>query len=64
MNVLAALIFYFLLPETRGKTLEEIAGLFGDNLATEPFDQIDVSDKRTLPVAAHVEESREPKPNV
>ncbi|KAH8593729.1 hypothetical protein B0O99DRAFT_653230 [Bisporella sp. PMI_857] len=28
-NAVAAFIFYFMLPETRGKTLEEVAALFG-----------------------------------
>lgn len=35
-NLAAALVYFFLLPETGGKTLEEIAELFGDSVATSP----------------------------
>ena len=33
-NLAAALVYFFLLPETGGKTLEEIAQLFGDSVST------------------------------
>lgn len=57
---MAAVIFFFLLPETKGKTLEEIAALFGDDLATDPFDEIDVHGKGAIAneaQAEHVESS-------
>lgn len=34
-NLVAAFVYFFLLPETGGKTLEEIAELFGDTLAPD-----------------------------
>lgn len=37
--VLIALFFYFA-KETKGKTLEEIGGLFGDALAVESLDTL------------------------
>lgn len=33
-NLAAAAFYFFCLPETSGKTLEEIAGIFGDDVAT------------------------------
>ncbi|KAL8377153.1 hypothetical protein RB595_008026 [Gaeumannomyces hyphopodioides] len=33
-NLVAGIIYFFFLPETSGKTLEEIAELFGDTVAT------------------------------
>lgn len=33
-NLAAAVFYFFCLPETSGKTLEEIAGIFGDDVAT------------------------------
>lgn len=42
----AAGIYFFFLPETRGKSLEEIAELFGDTLATSHIGEIDVEAKR------------------
>lgn len=44
-NLLAGYVYMFHLPETRGKTLEEIGELFGDTLATGHLDQIDVHSK-------------------
>jgi hypothetical protein len=35
-NLAAALVYFFLLPETGGKTLEEIAELFGDSVTISP----------------------------
>ncbi|GME52724.1 hypothetical protein VE03_03405 [Neofusicoccum parvum] len=40
-NMAAAVLYFFFLPETRGKTLEEIGELFGDALATDRIDRID-----------------------
>ncbi|KAI9044245.1 sugar porter family MFS transporter [Aspergillus affinis] len=40
-NFVAAFVYFLLLPETGGKTLEEVAELFGDTLATDPPKQID-----------------------
>lgn len=52
-NFCAAFVYIFFLPETRGKTLEEIGGLFGDTVATEETRTLgDVKDKR----ASHVED--------
>ena len=41
-NFAAAVIYFFFLPETGGKSLEEIAEVFGDALATEHIGDIDV----------------------
>jgi len=41
-NLAAALIYFFFLPETGGKSLEEIAEVFGDSLAAEHLGHIDV----------------------
>ncbi|GLI73614.1 hypothetical protein PoHVEF18_001834 [Penicillium ochrochloron] len=52
-NFVAALVYYFFLPETGGKSLEEIAELFGDTLATARLDQMEGDEKAVQPV--HVE---------
>ncbi|EXJ93218.1 hypothetical protein A1O3_01775 [Capronia epimyces CBS 606.96] len=44
-NFAAAFIYFFFLPETKGKSLEEIAELFGDTLATEQLGHINVAAK-------------------
>jgi uncharacterized membrane protein len=44
-NFAAAFVYFFFLPETKGKSLEEIAELFGDTLATERLVDIDVGGK-------------------
>ncbi|KAL4916144.1 putative hexose carrier protein [Aspergillus aurantiobrunneus] len=40
-NLAAAFVYFFLLPETGGKTLEEIAELFGDSVARDPAKKVD-----------------------
>jgi hypothetical protein len=42
-NMTAAVIYFFWLPETGHKSLEEIAELFGDTLATERIGDIDMA---------------------
>jgi hypothetical protein len=44
-NFAAAFVYFFFLPETKGKSLEEIAELFGDALATEQLEEIEVAGK-------------------
>ena len=44
-NFAAAFVYFFWLPETKGKSLEEIAELFGDALATEHLGDIDSGEK-------------------
>jgi hypothetical protein len=43
-NLVAAFVYFFLLPETGGKTLEEIAELFGDTLAPDPSKDMKAED--------------------
>ncbi|RDW68193.1 hypothetical protein BP5796_08850 [Coleophoma crateriformis] len=58
-NFAAAFVYFFWLPETKGRSLEDIAELFGDVLATERLDEIqhgDEKDPNALNVTAkHVE---------
>ncbi|KAG8626231.1 hypothetical protein KVT40_005176 [Elsinoe batatas] len=52
-NAFAAVIYFFFLPETGHKSLEEIAELFGDTLATEHIGEIDVDAKGRLSIEMH-----------
>ncbi|RDW65094.1 hypothetical protein BP6252_10745 [Coleophoma cylindrospora] len=45
-NFAAAFFYFFWLPETKGKSLEDIAALFGDVLATEPLGEIQHGDEK------------------
>ncbi|GME23727.1 hypothetical protein GTA08_BOTSDO13690 [Neofusicoccum parvum] len=45
-NLLGVVVYVFFLPETKGKTLEEIGELFGDTLATAHIGEIDVDGKQ------------------
>ncbi|KAJ3540956.1 hypothetical protein NM208_g4816 [Fusarium decemcellulare] len=56
-NVAAGVLYFFFLPETGGKSLEEIAELFGDALATGHIDEIDVRAKNEM-FAEEIEMSR------
>ncbi|KEY73519.1 hypothetical protein S7711_03684 [Stachybotrys chartarum IBT 7711] len=47
-NLSAAVFYYFFLPETSGKSLEEIAELFGDALATEQLGAINADKTAAL----------------
>ncbi|KAL2820163.1 general substrate transporter [Aspergillus cavernicola] len=40
-NLAAAFVYFFLLPETSGKSLEEIAELFGDDPARDQLEKVD-----------------------
>ncbi|KAI9172715.1 High-affinity glucose transporter [Paramyrothecium foliicola] len=55
-NILAAYVYKFHLPETKGLTLEEIGALFGDAMATRNIDEIDVDAKADLHAHAEVVE--------
>ena len=47
-NFVAAIIYFFFLPETSGLSLEEVAALFGDELVTARIGEIDVHAKEGL----------------
>ena len=52
-NIMAAAVYFFFLPETGNKSLEEIAELFGDTLVTEHIGKIDVeAEERVLEAKA------------
>ncbi|RSM06577.1 hypothetical protein CEP52_005659 [Fusarium oligoseptatum] len=56
-NTTAGGLYYFFLPETGGKTLEEIAELFGDTLATDHLGEIDL-DAKNAALVDEVEDRR------
>jgi hypothetical protein len=58
-NFAAAFVYYFFLPETMGKSLEEIAELFGDAVVTEHQGDIDniEKEKDVIPQSKHAETS-------
>ncbi|KAK6857865.1 general substrate transporter [Apiospora arundinis] len=56
-NLAAGIIYFFFLPETAGKSLEEVGELFGDTLATDHIGAIDVASKHG---AVELEEVEEP----
>jgi hypothetical protein len=39
-------VYFFFLPKTKGKSPEEIAELFGDTLATEQLENIDITGEK------------------
>ncbi|KAL2284703.1 hypothetical protein FJTKL_08787 [Diaporthe vaccinii] len=45
-NLFGTVVYLFFLPDTKGKTLEEIGELFGDTLATAHIGDIDVDGKQ------------------
>lgn len=53
-NMLSLCVYKWVLPETKGLTLEEVGALFGDEMATSNFNEIDVALK-----GMHEEEHRE-----
>ncbi|KAH7309903.1 general substrate transporter [Stachybotrys elegans] len=53
-NLLGAVFYFFFLPETTGKSLEEIAELFGDAIATEHLGDVPI--KQVANGEAHVEQ--------
>lgn len=58
-NFAAAVVYFCWLPETSGKSLEEVAELFGDELITGHIGEIDTNAKAGLGEEAyHLEESR------
>lgn len=58
-NFAAAIVYFFFLPETSGLSLEEVAALFGDELATARIGEIDVNAKEGLGEdVEHVDDSR------
>lgn len=55
MNLVGAAVYFFILPDTNGKTLEEIGELFGDALATDHIGDIDVKAKLANIELRHIE---------
>ncbi|KAJ0316420.1 hypothetical protein Brms1b_005450 [Colletotrichum noveboracense] len=64
-NLAAAVFYFFFLPETvsrSGKSLEEIAELFGDDLATNRLGDLDVDSKNGIGPEAEFHEFSERRP--
>ncbi|KAF4924268.1 High-affinity glucose transporter [Colletotrichum viniferum] len=61
-NLAAAVFYFFFLPETSGKSLEEIAELFGDDLATNCLGDLDVDAKNGIGPEADFHEFSERRP--
>ncbi|KAK8124049.1 hypothetical protein PG999_003967 [Apiospora kogelbergensis] len=55
-NLAAGIIYFMFLPETAGKSLEEVGELFGDTLATDHIGSIDVALKHGALELEEVEE--------
>ena len=51
--MVGAVVYIFLLPETMGKSLEEITELFGGTLATDHLGEIDVVAKNAVEQVEH-----------
>ncbi|KAL0777486.1 hypothetical protein CaCOL14_007004 [Colletotrichum acutatum] len=58
-NLAAAVFYFFFLPETSGKSLEEIAELFGDDLATNRLGELDVDAKNGIGPETEIHEFAE-----
>lgn len=56
-NVMGAIFYFFCLPETKGKSLEEIGEIFGDTLATANLGDINVAAKQNVTEIEHAENS-------
>jgi hypothetical protein len=54
---MGAIFYFFYLPETKGKSLEEIAEIFGDTLATANLGDINVAAKQDVTEIEHAENS-------
>ncbi|KAK2733793.1 sugar transporter [Colletotrichum kahawae] len=61
-NLAAAVFYFFFLPETSGKSLEEIAELFGGDLATNRLGDLDVDAKNGIGPEAEFHEFSERRP--
>ncbi|KAL0932411.1 sugar transporter [Colletotrichum truncatum] len=61
-NLAAAVFYFFFLPETSGKSLEEIAELFGDDLATNRLGELDVDAKNGIGPGTEFHEFSERQP--
>ncbi|GAB7358335.1 hypothetical protein MBLNU230_g2407t1 [Neophaeotheca triangularis] len=62
-NCAAALIYFFFLPETGGKSLEEIGEGFGDMLGTGKIGEIDLDKQRAMSLDGSVDLREQGKQN-